>query len=132
MLSDTLTYVAGADWNYDLAGSTLSTPGDADVITRFTAVRDMNIPADFAGTEMTAGTAPGTIATLTVSVDDVDLTSGTITYDSSDVVTLGSVAETAVAAGSVIEITITTADGIDDVGITMKTTAGEPEAIPEP
>ena len=124
MLSDTLTFVAGADWNYDVAGSTLSTPSDTDIITRFTVVRAMKIPAVFAGTEVSAGTNPTTLATLTVKKNGTGLTNGTITINSGGTVTLNaSFAETSFAAGDVLEIEVTTADGVDDLGITIKTLA---------
>ncbi len=125
MLSDTLTYIEGADWNYDIAGSTLSTPSDTDIITRFTVTRAMKLPAAFAGVQMDAGTPPTTLATLTVKKNGTGLTNGTITYSSGDVVTPNpSFAETSFAPGDVIEIEVTTADSIDDIGITLKTVAG--------
>ena len=125
MLFDTITYVSGADHLYDIAGSTLSTPSDLDVIVRFEAVRAFKIPASFAGTSfgVSSGSEPDSLATLTVKKNGSALSNGTITMNSGGTVVLGSVAETSFAVGDLLEIELTTADNIDNLGITLKTLA---------
>ncbi len=123
MLFDTVSYVSGADWNYDIAGSTLSTPADGDVITRFTATRAFTLPADMVGTESNQGVDPTTSAVLTVAKEGVDV--GTITIDNigtATMLTTGS-ADVDFVVDDVLTITVTTADSIDDVSVKLKTLA---------
>lgn len=124
MLSDSITFLAGSDWLYDIAGSTLSTPSDGNVISRFTCPRALKIPASFAGSQLTANVLPTTLATLTIKKNGTGLTNGTITINNAGAVVLGSVAETSYAAGDILEIEVTTADSIDEVGFSLKTVAG--------
>ena len=123
MLFDTISYVAGADHLYDIAGSTLSTPSDSDVVVRFEAVRAFKIPANFAGTEVNLGTLPASNAVLTVKKNGTGLTNGTIQVASGGGVTLGSVAETSYAVGDLLEIEFTTVDSSDELAVTLKTLA---------
>lgn len=123
MLFDTISYVEGADHLYDIAGSTLSTPSDADIVVRFEAVRAFKIPASFAGTEVNLDTKPSSSAVLTVKKNGTGLTNGTISVDSGGSVTLGSVAETSFAVGDLLEIEFTTVDSSDDLAVTLKTLA---------
>lgn len=122
MLFDTITYVTGADWNYDIAGSTLSTPSDATTITRFTATRAFSIPANMAGTVVSVGTNPSSAATLTVKKNGAS--AGAITVNTSGVETLPTQGAVDFAVDDVLEIEVTTAAGIDNLGITIKTLAG--------
>ena len=79
MLSDTLTFVTGADWNYDIAGSTLSTPSDTDVITRFTATRAMRLPQNLSGSPLDAQTGPNGGALVGFGLDSViELSAATV------------------------------------------------------
>ncbi len=123
MLFDTISYVSGADWNYDIAGSTLSTPADGDVITRFTATRAFTLPADMVGTESNQGVNPLSSAVLTVAKNGVS--AGTITINSSGVPTMvtTSNADVDFAVDDVLTITVTTTDSIDDLSVTLKTLA---------
>ena len=121
MLFDTITFVTDADWNYDIAGSTLSTPADGDIITRFIATRAFTIPANMAGTKIKVGVNPTTSATLTVKKNGTGV--GTITINSSGVETLPTQAAVSFAVDDTFEIEVTTADSIDDLGITIKTLA---------
>ena len=121
MLFDTITYSPGADWNYDIAGSTLSTPGDGDVITRFTATRAFQIPVDMDGTKISVGVNPTSSATLTVKKNGSGV--GTITIDNGGVETLPTQAAVSFAIDDVLEIEVTTADSIDNLGVTIKTLA---------
>lgn len=121
MLFDTIEFVAGADWNYDISGSTLSTPSDATVITRFTATRAFQIPANMAGTVISVGTNPSATAVLTVKKNGSGV--GTININTSGVETLPTQAAESFAIDDVLEIEVTTANGIDGLGITIKTLA---------
>ena len=121
MLMDTIQYVAGADWNYDIAGSTLSTPSDGDIITRFTANRAFDIPANMAGTVISLGTNPASSATLKVFRGVTEVAS--ITINSSGVETLPTQAAVSFAVDDVLTIEVDVADGIDDLGITIPTVA---------
>ena len=123
MLFDTITHVSGADHLYDIAGSTLSTPEDGDIILRFTAVRPFKLPGSFAGTKVSVGTNPSSTATLTVKKNGSGFTNSTITVNTSGVETLGAISATSFAADDVFEVELTTANGIDDLGITFKTLA---------
>lgn len=121
MLFDTITYVSGADWNYDVSGSTLSAPSDADIITRFTATRAFDIPENMAGTVISVGTNPSSTATLNVKKNGSNV--ATITINTSGVETLPTQAAVSFAVDDVLEIEVTTASSIDDLGITIKTLA---------
>lgn len=121
MLMDTITFAAGADWNYDIAGSTLSTPSDGDIITRFVATRAFDIPANMADTKISVGTNPTTSATLLVFRGVTQVAS--ISINSSGVETLPTQAAVSFAVDDVLTIEVDTADGIDDLGITIKTVA---------
>jgi hypothetical protein len=121
MLFDTITYVAGADHLYDIAGSTLSTPSDSDIITRFVATRAFSLPANLAGTKISVGTNPSSSATLTIKKNGSGV--ATITINSSGVETLPTQTAVSFAIDDILTIEVTTADSIDDLGITLKTLA---------
>ena len=124
MLFDTITYVSGADYLYDITGSTLSTPSDGTVITRFVATRAFDIPANMAGTVVSVGTNPSSTATVTVKKNGSGISGdGAISINTSGVETLPTQAAESFAVDDVLTIEVTTASGIDDVGITIKTTA---------
>ena len=126
MLFDTISYVTGADFLYDITGSTLSTPSDGTEILRFVAPRDFTIPANLAGTVVETGTNPGSTATLKVkrgvgggAQNDI----ATITINTSGVETLPTQSAVTVAAGDVITVVVETASSLDNLGITIKTVA---------
>jgi len=121
MLFDTITYVAGADHLYDIAGSTLSTPSDSDIITRFVATRAFSLPANLAGTKVSVGTNPS--ATATVTVQKNGASAGAITISTGGVETLPTQAAVSFAVDDILTIEVTTANSIDDLGITLKTLA---------
>jgi len=121
MLFDTITYVSGADFLYDVTGSTLSTPSDGTVITRFATPRAFDLPANLAGTVIKVGTNPSSTATLTVKKNGTGV--ATITINTSGVETLPTQAAVSFAVDDTLEIEVTTAASIDDVGITLKTVA---------
>lgn len=121
MLFDTITYVAGADHLYDIAGSTLSTPSDSDIITRFVATRAFSLPANLAGTKVYVGTNPS--ATATVTVQKNGASAGAITISTGGVETLPTQAAVSFAVDDILTIEVTTANSIDDLGITLKTLA---------
>jgi hypothetical protein len=143
MLFDTITYVTGADHNYDFSGSTLAAPSDGDTIMRMTAVRSFNLPQNLVGSQVDAqvgptgagspipglvmdilvngvsqgvftftGTTGSPIAAINDTMNNADIIAGNLT--SGDVV---------VAAGDIIELTLTTVSSADDISVTFKTTA---------
>lgn len=121
MLTDGLAFAAGSDWNYDIAGSTLSTPSDGDIVVRFAATRAFTIPANMAGTEVEFGTDPSSSATLTLQKNGAN--SGAITINSSGTVTLPTQGAVSFAAGDVLQVVFTTVDSADDLSITIPTVA---------
>jgi hypothetical protein len=134
MLFDTITYVDGADHLYDLAGSTLSTPSDSDIIMRFKAIRAFRLPQNLAGSKFHAGTGPnGGNLVLKLFVNSVE--EGSITksdtsgaeWDSDDnAPTFGgniSSAAKEIAAGDIIEVEYDTGNSADELYITLKTLA---------
>lgn len=121
MLFDTISYVSGADFLYDITGSTLSTPSDGTVITRFVATRAFDIPENMAGTVVSVGTNPSSTATLTVKKNAGS--AGAISINTSGVETLPTQSAVSFAVDDVLTIEVTTANGIDDLGITLKTVA---------
>ena len=124
MLFDTISYVAGADWNYDISGSTLSTPSDGSVITRFVATRAFTLPDNLEGTKVSVGINPSSTATITVKKNgtELDTSNGKITVNTSGVETLPTVSsDLDFAVDDVLTIEVTTASGIDELGITIKT-----------
>lgn len=123
MLMDTISFVSGADWNYDIAGSTLSTPGDGDIITRFVATRAFKLPASMAGASFDVGVNPSSAATLTLKKNGTGITNGTVSISTGGVATPGAMAETSFAIGDVLEIEVTTANALDDLSVTLKTLA---------
>ena len=127
MLSDTLTYVAGADWNYDIAGSTLSTPSDGDIITRFTATRAMTVKAATANIQADANDLPDTLATFKVWKNSGGSYGGTpdftFTVSSAGAIAVTQGADVSLAAGDILEIEIDVFDNSDDWGVTLKTEA---------
>lgn len=58
MLMDGLTFIGGADNNYDIAGSTLSKPTDAAVLMRFSVNRPFRLPAGLTGSNAESTVAP--------------------------------------------------------------------------
>ena len=129
MLFDTITYVEDSDWNYDLSGSTLSTPSDNDVIMRFKAVRDFKLPTNLAGSVAEAETAPSSATTFTLytipagSGTGSRTSIGTFQIDTGGEITGQSLTETTVSAGVMIELEVGTANSIDEVFVTLKTVA---------
>ncbi len=137
MLSDTLTFVDGADWNYDISGSTLSTPNDGDIITRFVASRAYKIPQNASGSRLAAATGPGAAQTLIIKifVDGVEEGSFTFTQgggagaavdvDLSATTVAGNISSAAVevAIGEVVTIEADTLNGSDDLAVTIKSLA---------
>ena len=121
MLFDTITYVPGADWNYDISGSTLSTPSDGNIITRFVATRAFDLPANLAGTKVSVGTNPSSAATLTVQKNGSS--AGAISISTGGVETLPTQSAVSFAVDDILTIEVTTANSIDDIGITIKTLA---------
>lgn len=136
MLSDTLTFISGADWNYDIAGSTLSTPSDSDIITRFTASRAMVLPIQLAGSPLDVQTGPnGGTLVITILKNGAsqgvftwtDTTGSAISADMSAATTsiTGTLNTTDVsyAIGDILEIELTTVSSADDISVTLKTEA---------
>lgn len=135
MLFDTITFVSGSDWNYDIAGSTLSTPSAADVIMRHTATRAFDLPQNLVGSYMDAQTGPnGGNLVMTVSVNGVS--QGVFTFNDStgaakslqmsaaDSITGNlSSGDVSVAVGDIVELTLTTVSSADDISVTFKTRA---------
>lgn len=124
MLFDSISYVSGSDWNYDIAGSTLSTPSDDDVLVRFEAVRAFTLPANLAGLSAGAGTNPSSNATFTIQKNGSDVTNATF-----EITTGGALSNTAsntaesFVAGDVLTVTVTGTNSVDDVSLTIKTLA---------
>jgi hypothetical protein len=121
MLLDSISYLSGSDWNYDIAGSTLSTPSDGDVITRFTATRDMKIKAELTHIAFKAGTNPTANATFTVKKNGTS--AFTFTVGTGGTVSGVSGSDVAIVEGDLVEIEATTISGADDIGLTLKTVA---------
>lgn len=122
MLTDGLSFVSGSDWNYDIAGSTLSTPSDSDVIMRFEAARAFTLPASLAGLSAGAGTNPSSNATFTVQKNGTDVTNATFEITTGGVLsnTASNTAES-FAVGDVLTVTVTATNSVDDVSLTIKT-----------
>jgi hypothetical protein len=121
MLMDSIRYISGADWNYDIAGSTLSPPSDGDVITRFTATRKFRLPANFAGVVFNLGTNPTSTAQIAIKKNGTTI--GAIAINTSGVETLPTVPATDFEIDDRLEIEVVTAAGMGQVGITIKTLA---------
>lgn len=126
MLFDSISYVSGADHLYDIAGSTLSAPSDDDVLMRFEAPRDFTIPANFAGTVASVPTTvpSGSAAVFQLKVDGSNVSGATMTFAvSTGALTLGTFSAESVSAGDLVELVCTSANSIDGVAWTIKTTA---------
>ena len=129
MLFDTITYVEGADWNYDLSGSTLSTPSDNDVILRFKAVRDLKLPLNFAGSVAEAETPPSSNVTFTLysiptgSGTGSRTSIGTFVINTNGTMASQSMTAVTISTGTMLELEIGTANSIDEVFVTLKTVA---------
>ena len=123
MLMDTITYATGADHFYDVAGSTLSTPADTDVVLRFRSPRAFKLPSGLTGSTFYAETAPsGSSAVFSIQKNDTQI--GTLTFAaSSNTATVSFGSEASFAVGDRLEIVCTTASGIDAVYFTFKTFA---------
>jgi len=138
---DVLTYQAGSPtgwiaapasgggaWVYDLSGSTFTTPADGDIILKFVSPRLFRIPLDLDNGSLnyalSVGTPPASSAVLTIRVirdggspiEDL----GTITIDNTGA-GVASMPETSINIGDVIVVEVTTADGIDDIILTLIT-----------
>ncbi len=136
MLSDTLTFISGADWNYDIAGSTLSTPNDADVITRFTASRAFDLPQNLSGSPLDVQSGPNG-GTLVITINKngssegvftwSDTTGSAISADMSAATTsiTGNLSsgDVSFAVGVILEVELTTVSSSDDLRVTLKTKA---------
>ena len=123
MLMDSITYVTGADHNYDVAGSTLSTPANDDVVMRFRAVRAFKIPASATGSTFFAEvTASGSAATFNNQKNDSAI--GTLTFNTgSNTPVVSFTNEVSFAVGDRLEVVCTAANSIDQVYFTFKTLA---------
>ena len=122
MLMDTITFLDGSDWNYDVAGSTVSTPSDNDVILRFRAVRAFRLPTSLTGSSFYAETAPSGAAVITLYKNDVSI--GTVNFASgSNTATITFSSDVEFAIGDRLEAVVTTANSIDEVYLTFKTLA---------
>ncbi len=132
MLFDGIRYVEGSDWNYDVAGSTLSTPSAGDIIMRFKATRAFRLPQNLTGSQFHAEVAPGAGGlTLTIyknagvgspgggsALGTIVFNSGSNTPDSE---TFGSDVDFAI--GDRLEVEATVCDSADDIYVTFKTQA---------
>lgn len=127
MLFDTISYVPGADHLYDIAGSTLSAPSDADVVMRFESPRDFSIPANFSGTvaSVASGSEPsGGNAVFQLKVAGSNVSGATLTFaQTTGSLTLGTFSAQSVSAGDLVELVCTTANSVDNVAWTIKTIA---------
>lgn len=119
MLIDGITIAAGADAAYDIAGYTLSTPANADVIMRFVAPRAFSIPANMAGTVFNVGVNPSSAATLTFKKNGVS--AGVVTISTGGVATLPTQAAVSFVIGEVLTLEVTAANSIDNIAWTVKT-----------
>jgi hypothetical protein len=132
---DVLTYQAGSPtgwiaapasggsaWNYDIAGSTFTTPSDGDIILKFIAVREYRLPEDLLDSQFYFGTPPTSAGVLTVTLLEggSPTTLGTIAVDNAGVAT-PTLSEVTINEGDIITVEVTTADGMDDIILTLLT-----------
>jgi len=80
MLMDGITYLSGADLNYDIAGSTLTIPTDGAVIMRFSVNRAFTLPVSLVGSNAESVTAPTAAASYSIQRNGVEV--GTIDFAS--------------------------------------------------
>ena len=121
MLMDTIQHLAGADWAYDITGSTLSAPADDDIVLRHKAARAFKLPTDLSGTVVEAEVAPSATATFTVLKNDVSV--GTFQVNTSGALIAPTFTEASFAIGDRLELEMTTANSIDEVYFTFITVA---------
>jgi len=144
MLFDTITYITGADHNYDLSGSTLQTPSDGSTIMRMTAVRAFLLPQNLAGSAIDAQTGPSSAAGSPLSTLAVDLRVNGVSQgiflftgvvgspipalsklmSAADSIT-GNLAsgDVSIAVGDIVELVLNTVASSDSISITVKTLA---------
>lgn len=124
MLFDSISYVSGSDWNYDIAGSTLSTPSNDDVIVRFEAPRSFVLPASLAGLSAGSATNPSSSATFKVQKNGSDITNATFSINSSGtLVNSASNSADTFSVGDVLTVIVTAVDSGDDFSLSIKTLA---------
>ena len=121
MLMDTIQHLTGADWAYDITGSTLAAPSDDDIVLRHKAARAFRLPEDLAGTVAEAEVAPSSNATFTVLKNDVSV--GTFQINTSGDLVAPTFTSASFAIGDRLELQVTTANSIDEVYFTFQTVA---------
>lgn len=113
MLMDTIQFIENADWNYDIAGSTLSKPTDGATLGRFRCARAMKIPTNANGSVMSSEVATTGITTYILKKNNVQF--GTCTFQAGLNASVFTVTETSFAIDD--ELTIeapATADATHD------------------
>jgi len=144
MLFDTITYITGADHNYDLAGSTLQTPTAGSTIMRITAIRAFLLPQNLVGSAIDAQTGPSSpagspISNLAVDIRVNGISQGIFSFtgvvgspipalsslmSAADSIT-GTLAsgDVSVAVGDIVEMVLNTVASADAISVTIKTLA---------
>ena len=143
MLFDTITFVKGADHNYDLSGSTLDTPTDGSTIMRMSATRDFLLPQNLVGSVVDAQTGPSATtgsppSGLLVKVQVNGVSQGTFSFngDGSPLTAISQDMSTAdyirgnlasgnvsVSTGDIVEIVLELTNSSDNISVTLKTLA---------
>lgn len=142
MLFDTITFVTGADHNYDLSGSTLDTPTDGSTIMRMSATRDFLLPQNLVGSVVDAQTGPSATtgsppSGLLVKVQVNGVSQGTFAFNgtgspvavSQDMSTAdyirGNLASgnVSVSTGDIVELVLELTNSSDNISVTLKTLA---------
>ena len=140
MFMSTLTFLQDADWLYDVAGSTLSTPNDLDIITRHTVTRAFTLPQNLVGSQLdvadktttgdfeltfykTVGVAaPSAIGIFTFQ-DGVGAPISKA-FDEADSITgLLSSGDVSFAVGDILTVETTLVNSGDDVSFALRTLA---------
>jgi len=134
MLMDSIQYLSGADFLYDISASVLSTPNDGDVVGRLAVTRNMTVKADTDYLVVTAHVWPTTEATFKVWKNTNDFEGAgspviapemVFTVDSGGTVTIATSppADISLAPGDFFELEIDVADGMDEFAVTFKAVA---------
>jgi len=124
MLIDGISYVAGSDHNYDIAGSTINKPIDAAVLMRFIATRAFRLPTGLTGSQCESTVAPA--AGVAYSIKKNGSPAGTIDFAISALTaTFTFASDVDFAAGDVLTVEApATADTThDELAWTFKTAA---------
>jgi len=95
MLMDTIQFIQDSDWNYDIAGSTLSKPTDGAVLSRFRCTRAMKIPTNANGSTMSSEVATTGITTYLLKKNSVQF--GTCAFSAAANASVFTVTETSFA-----------------------------------